>query len=250
MSLEKQFNEKFNVLDQLCRKKYPEYDSREKPFEPLRQFKSTLDKTGSKHLENLIDARNILSHSPVPLISIEKGAINLLDGFINGLRRQAQYGSDAPIDPELEKLRADNLKIMSNALNDINGANIHVNETIRERYKAAILDLVQKEKDATSVAEIRKNFFDFKEIMNKLLESEKKARKTHALKRSKEEAINDVSEAYYDTIRDIKGIFGIGKRRQAKLIKEDAISRINSTETLDNIEEIAETAIDLLNDIN
>ena len=250
MSLEKQFTDKFNVLDQLCRKKYPEYVSGDKSFEPLRQFQKTLDRIGYQHLQNLIDVRNILSHSPIPLISIEKGAINLLDGFINGMRRQTQYGSDTPIDPELEKLRADNLKTMSNALNEINGANIHVNEAIRARYKASILDLVQKEKDAISVAEIRKYFFDFKKIKNKLFESEKKARTTHALKRNKEEAINDVSEAYYATITDIKGLFGIGKRRQAKLIKEDAISRIKATDIFDSIEEIAETAIDLLNDID
>ncbi len=94
------FMKKFNELDQLCKVTFVQETL---DFKSLRVFADTLQPESKSLLLNIISIRNIVTHSKVALVTINKEAVEALEGFIEGLKRSVTYELAYKINPLVEK---------------------------------------------------------------------------------------------------------------------------------------------------
>ena len=251
MDINEKFKMKFNELDQLCKKMYPECKG--SSFTAIRKFANTLDANNKSTLLNLISARNMKTHDKTNIINFDQGAVKFIQGLIDGINRKMHNGLNIRIDSELENLRTKNLKIMSYKINGIISKYSFLDKKYIDNIRNELNIFIEKEKKASNLDLIKKYYFDFLNYC-KLIESRpevkatRQAKREQSLERAKSKAINDIERMYMEIIAETT-LFNITKRNKAKHIKESAIMSLNRANSFYEIEDIVDEYEDYFNDL-
>lgn len=224
MNTDEQFKQKFNELDQICKKLYPA--KAKTGFASMREFANSLSSNDKNTLTNLISSRNTHTHDDRVLFHFDAAAVRFLQGLIDGANRKLHNGLNSKIDPTVENLRSANLKEMGQKLFYLDSTLYSLSDNQKNNVKQELKKYIDNERKAVGLEAVKKEYFDFLSRYNQVVKQEKSTRYKKGLENEKNDAINAVESMYRQVIAETT-IFNISKRKNAKHLLESGINSIN-----------------------
>lgn len=235
-----QFKKYFNLLDGLCKEKYPN----ENGYNAMRKFAATLNKKDETTLKNIIQMRNTFMHESRDLIEIKGGAVDFMKGLIEGLKRSNTNKIDSDFENRRKVVIGYLKGNLTNAENRISYLDYNTQNSIRNKLKDYI-KLGQNAKDIDQLNSILQDSNNFLRNIHKLpaVQKQNRERKEYALERSKREAIMKIEEDYSEALQEAHSL-NIFKRsgalRRINSLRENAVRRINQCQTFDELEDVVD----------
>lgn len=250
MNINQQFKQKFNELDQLCKRMYPKYP---KGFDAMRQFAYSLEGENKNTLLNIIKTRNVNTHDSVNVISFNKAAVDFLQGLIDGANRKYYNGSKNKIDSNIENLRTKNLKVMGSKVNWVIKRYSFLNTNSLNDIRSELNRLIQLERTASGLENVKKYYFDFlttvKMIENRSdVRNARRKKKESNLNSARNRARNEIEDLYAEVINNTS-FLNLIIRNKAKLLKKSALDSIERCNDFYNLDEIVDQYQDLFDDL-
>ena len=240
------FIKKFNILDDLCKRRYPECP---KGFSAIKKFAETLQGADKDTLKSIILLRNTI-HDQRNLVSINSDCLKFMDGLIKGL----QSNTKGPIDADLENLRSNNLQKMSEMLKHLSSKTHMISVVEQSKIKAKLMDYIECEKRASSIERAKKFYFDFCAYYNNIhnLSAVKEARAEHrerSIERKRQSVLSQIQHFYNQALVAVEDepFFSRGKlKKKLKQIFEGYRTRVLSCYDFDDLDDLLDNAeIDL-----
>lgn len=235
------FIRKFNILDDLCKKRYPNC----KNFDAIRKFANTLPGADKETLLSIIHVRNTI-HDQRNLVSVNPDCLKFIDGLIKGL----QSKNSGPIDADMEYLKSKNLQKMSIMMQQLPSKTYMASREVQRNIKATLTGYLEKEKHATNIDKVKKHYFDFCGYYNNIhnlpeIKSARAVNRERSLEKKRQSVLLEIEHLYnqaraeiYDEPFLVRG----NLKKKLKLIFESYKTRVLSCNDFDDLDEILDDA--------
>ena len=230
----KVFNNKYNILDTLCREKYKMFrdkNGKRESKSAIYEFCKTLPEAQAEKLRNIIKLRNIVIHTGGA--EPTEQTIRDLDTFIAIVRNGGTKNKTID-DFNLISYISHNEKRMIFEINEIvEDSELSHSDTMK--IKADLNDYIDKLKKAKTLEKAKSILRDFYSYIDNIDEHPLVIKQS--LKEAREEAISELIDSYNSVMAERKNPF---IRRKAKEIFDRYSNFINTSKNEDDIDGYAE----------
>lgn len=241
------FKRKYNELDHLCRAKFKMFRDANGEYiqkSAIYEYAEQMPDLYKEKLNNIIKLRNIIEHND--FAEANQNVINDLDMFINMIKSNTNPGKESNF--ELLSYKNHNIKKMKAAIEDLDLEDEDdIPLTARTIIEDRLYDYIKKLDNSTKLDEakliVKRFYSDIENIDDDPII-------VHSiLDRAIKEGIMEINDALNSALDELKNPF---KRHKVKEIAERYIKTLkmcHSTDDIDNIDEIVETACEAIDDV-